>query len=378
MRLIDWLTSPIDWLTGLFGSNSDGSDEQDADGGPDVDLDQDVDWSKHSLYELGELLCTYYPEGIPSFQSDNATQWDDYTISVVLHDTYNDVSTITPAMIADLDRLRAESVAESDQLRHEMHTDGRRYLRENAVIQFRRTFFDCFDTRAVETSLQRVYHDAREDFQLERIVREETTDHSVFEYRVPSLDDRSAQITPETVPDGDPIERQSVGFTTESASMHTLSCRLDLGESQIGDTIEEMVEAEARLLWDTLDVESGRSTDVVGSDTAFGDDQDPVYPVLDAMQTIRNANGAPDTIVTDAASQAQYGRRIHDCSVHTDATGVMDVPFVVADSDNTGYRVTRTPLSITYPREIEQPYVYQLTWQGNYVVTDPDMVSGPV
>jgi len=375
MRLIDWLTSPIDWLTGLFRSNSDGSDEQDADGGPDVDLDQDVDWSKHSLYELGELLCTYYPEGIPSFQSDNATQWDDYTISVVLHDTYNDVSTITPAMIADLDRLRAESVAESDQLRHEMHTDGRRYLRENAVIQFRRTFFDCFDTRAVETSLQRVYHDAREDFQLERIVREETTDHSVFEYRVPSLDDRSAQITPETVPDGDPIERQSVGFTTESASMHTLSCRLDLGESQIGDTIEEMVEAEARLLWDALECdESGRSAGIVRSDSG----RDPVYWVLDAMQMVRDANGTPDRIVTDAASQAQYGRRIHDCSVHTDATGVMDVPFVVADSDAVGYRVTASPLAIEQSHDMLDPYVYQLTWQGNYVIADPDMVSGPV
>lgn len=335
------------WLKRLFGlaSEVDGS----------VDEPDDTDFSQYSLYEIGDRLCRHYDDGIGSER--RATHFGEYSMSRVLADAYEGVS-LEPDHVRLLDRLTEHAELTSMQAKASGGIDPKK------VETFREEFFDLFSPDEIEGVLSDLYVETYDEMLVfDELVRPETVDGCEFRYQI--TDPRPAQIAMEN----ESMGMRATNFTEKSVPMKAVGAQVHLAKSNVTDTIEDMVEGEARLFWQQVDVANG------AGDLDDDDFDSVAESMLESIRQIRESYGDPDTIVTD--EDFEWDDRIHGCTIVTDETGTMDVPFVIADSDHLGYRVSESPVETVRPDTTEAPLIYRVQWNGNYAITDQDAIAGP-
>jgi hypothetical protein len=318
----------------------------------------DSKFSEYSLYEIGESMCRYHPDGMPGFQRTNAKQWDGYSMGVVLERRQRDVA-LRPDMIRDLDRLLEESVDDSDRYLEYVEMDEPR-ITESNVEQFREQFFEQYSRTEIMETLEDLYHEQYEaNVALDKLVGSTETDGYSFTYRTNGFDR-----TPVTM-DGESAGMETMSLREKSVEMRNVAGQLHLCESNITSVIDELIQCELELLLDKIDV----------SDESSGleSEEDVIQSALEARERIRDMGGIPDVVVFDTDEDWHGNIGV---AVHSDKTGVMDVPFIVSDS-GCGLRVTADSVSVSRPYGFQREHVYRLTWVGNYAIIDSDAVQGP-
>jgi hypothetical protein len=342
---IDLCISMLERIKSMFGSK------------PSVS-ETDSKFSEYSLYEIGESMCRYHPDGMPGFQRTNAKQWDGYSMGVVLERRQRDVA-LRPDMIRDLDRLLEESVDDSDRYLEYVEMDEPR-ITESNVEQFREQFFEQYSQDEIMETLKELYHEQYEaNVALDKLVGSTETDGYSFTYRTNGFDRTSVTM------DGESAGMETMSLREKSVEMRNVAGQLHLCESNITSVIDELIQCELELLLDKIDV----------SDESGGleSEEDVIQSALEARERIRDMGGVPDVVVFDTDEDWHGNIGV---AVHSDNTGVMDVPFIVSDS-GCGLRVTADSVSVSRPYGFRREHVYRLTWVGNYAIIDSDAVQGP-
>lgn len=235
----------------------------------------------------------------------------------------------------------------------------RPYRCEN-VEKLCQKIFENISDQKIEEYLSLLYREKRKEFGLESIVSEVSTDRPEYSFHVPDPEPASV------APSGEAIPATSTSYEEKTVEMQNAVTKIELERDVIGESVREMVQYEADMLWDELDVVwTGSSVD------------DLDESILEARHEVMSRARTPDTVVLRGYTEEDV-HGIFDLDVAEDETEVMDVPFVVADSDGVGYRVTRSEVSVDRLDKNPWKHEYTLSWSGNYVVVDEDAYSGPV
>lgn len=309
--------------------------------------------SNRSLYEIGDMMCRHHPDGIGY---TDATHFGYDSMDIMLEDLYGG-GEITMSMVRDLDQLLEDAEQTMEMARR---CDG---ICPNKVETFRQAFFDQFYDTEIISAIGRIYDEIWDErFVWDELFQQTYIDEFVYSYTVNETEPAV------NVADRGVSSVQTTQFREKSVDMKKLAARVNVVESNITDALTEMIDMEASLCYEKIRV----SDDSGSIDT----DDNWAYAAYSAMDAVRNAGVEPDTAIVD---DMDYDTAAidHLVDVYEDGCGVLDVPFVVADSTKLGYRVTRQQVDVRRPREIEYPYRYQVEWHGNYAVTMGDAISGP-
>jgi hypothetical protein len=308
------------------------------------------DLREYSLYEIGEVMCRIHEDGIGKY--NNAEQFGQHSMDSVLGRYCGEE--ILPFHFDELDQLLQDSVSQEQAAYFDPASD---MPVRPKVKKFRRAFFDQFTSDQIKQGLLALREREVESFGLQSIVGEQTTDRYTFEWH--TTEPMTAQPSMEAaVPD-------EQTFESETIDMQHVGTQFNLVGSQVTENVTEIVATDAELLWGKLEP----YVDEPEHDSVIDD-----VKYLDVMNDIRQSYFDPDYII--------HGRRVYmpdrissmNIEIESDSTGVIpdDVTSIVADSGSVGYRVTRDEWSVKQPKHIADPYVYRITWTGNYAIVHPD------
>lgn len=325
-RILDWLGRPS------------GADELKR-----VPEDKKDDLVDNDLYDIGDVMCRWYDDGIGSYT--RAKHLGRRSMEAILRD-WCEGRQLDQDMVADLDRLLRESKRDHS-------------LYEEKVEQFRDIFYQQFSDEEIRSVFKEIYENEKSRIALDELFEEKETESTVFEYhRYPESEPDPQMVSEEAELAPEPME-----FETETKELKKVGTILDLQETHITESIQSFAEEEAKLAWDALDVTGPRRIDW----------NDPTEEVFDAMYEVESTGYRPDTMVVRLPGSASTSDFRFD--VYEDGSGVMDAPFVLADSERVGYRVTGVPVEMK--RTLwEGSYRYTMKWTGNYVVTNEDAYAG--
>ena len=281
----------------------------------------------------------------------NKEQLDD--IKLLCLDELNGVR-LEPLHVAKLDLLIEK---DGNQFRHECKT-------------FAKIIYECYSDNDIGALLETIYENKINKCQLEAFTKRTETDRHTFEYEVDQSSFKSHIGNSE-----DGIKTlQTKSFHRSSVDMKKIGGWINMGESQVIDCIQSMVDTQIELLWEKLDVES---------ETVVLKEEYDEYLARTIDHLIDNGY-SPDLAITQ--------REIDDLKfmvdVCQDQSGTVDVPFVVGNRTD-ALKIVRQPIDASVKTRCPEPVlstptyygddqVYTLKWQGNYAVPDSDQFSGPV
>jgi hypothetical protein len=295
-------------------------------------------------------LCRTYEDGIGQY--DDATHFGRFSMQSVLRRYCGEE--VRPEHFDELDRLLRNSVSR-EQAEYFEPAEG--LPTKSKVKKFRRTFFDQFTSDQIKEGLSKLQYREAQEFTLQSIVGEQTTDGYMYEWHTPQQMEATMSME-SSVPD-------EQTFESETIDMQHLGAQFNLVDNQVTKHVTELVAKDAELLWSQLEphIEKPEYDDLI---------DDITY--LETMADIREAYFKPDLIIHRNGMYVPDRIQSEPIETKSDSTGVLPyyVTSVIADSGNVGYRVTRDEWSVEQPARLADPYRYMIKWTGNYAITQPD------